>query len=238
MKVQAKKPKIRDLIEPVNGHLCLSLYDPESIEELADCGDVEALTMEHFPKIHSLAPVGKMRNLRWLTLKTQLGWDGTNRTLEVETFMPLAELPLLEEVLILGVAPKRDRVMPFTRMKKLKKVTLGNTNFYQLEDFAALSGALPMEAAIRPVMQMNFITPCRKCMRSPELFLNGAEPGKRKYVYPFCHQKLIFRHLERWNVAGGQPQYLNFEEKTPAEVFLMFRNPELDAEWRERSWKK
>lgn len=210
------------------------LYDPESIDGLADCPEIERLTLQHFPKIFSLDPIAKLPNLRTLFLTTQPGWDGTNRCLEVETFLPLTRLKAIEHIEILGVVPRRDGVTPFSLIPKLKTLILANTTFYQLEDFAYLSKHLANAVNFQPVTQMNFLTACKKC-KFMMLFLQGSKPGGRKYVCPSCHRKLILRHLERWNIADGRPKH-DYTAMTAMEIYMTFRNPALDGELKRINW--
>src|SRR5207247_1275470 len=102
---------------------------------------------------------------------TTIGWDGTNRHLTVDSFEPLVRLKRLELLQILGVVPNHGRLEPLTRMVSLRKLSIGSTSFYQLEDFAALSVSLPhARESLRPVCQMNFVTTCRRCQKYSLLF--------------------------------------------------------------------
>jgi hypothetical protein len=226
--------EIRDRIRQIGGEQTLTLYDPHSIDQLAESPEIERLTLQHFPKIHSLAPIAKLPKLRTLFLITQVSWDGTNRFLEVESFEPLTRIETLEHLEILGVVPKRDGVTPFSRIPKLKRLILANTTFYQLEDFAYLSKHLPAAVNFRPVAQMNFLTACKKC-KFMMLYLRGSKPGGKKYVCPSCHRKLILRHLERWNLADGNPKY-DCGNMTAMEIYTTFRNPALDDELKRMKW--
>ena len=188
--------------------------------------DIQVLSLNHWYKLSSLdlEPLKNLKDLRFLSLSTDLNWDGTNRHLLVDTFEPLTALGRLEVVEILGVVPKRDGISPIGGIGSLQKVSIGNTNHYQLEDFAQLSSMNPGLKGVAPVSQMNFTTKCGKCNKKNELFLQGAKPRAKKYVCPDCNLSLIKRHLKRWNDAEGQPRYANLDAMDGNEIYEEFRN--------------
>ncbi|MEO1134092.1 MAG: hypothetical protein AAFX40_15490 [Cyanobacteria bacterium J06639_1] len=190
--------------------------------------NIEKLHLEHWHKIESLnlEPLIQLKELRSLSLHTSMHWDGSNRHLLVDTFEPLTELPSLEVIEILGVIPKKDGLEPLGGISSLKEVSIGNTNYYQLEDFAWLSNRLPNVSGLEPITQMNFLTRCKKC-DATELFLAGTKPRGKRYVCPRCNLKLIRRHLERWNLAGGSPNYSALERASSEQIYEAFRRKDL-----------
>jgi hypothetical protein len=213
-------------LQEYRGRPTLELVAPDSLAALKQSPEIEVLTLNHFTKIRSLSPLSSLTNLRALSLETTASWDGTNRHLIVETFEPLIALQKLEVIQILGVVPERDRLQPLTNIPRLAKVSIGNSNFYQLEDFVALSIALPRaRQSLQPVYQMNFVSRCRQCQKHPLLFLAGAKPRSPRYVCPDCGRKKIVSHLERWNRAGGLPRYDSPDYLNAADFLEKFGNP-------------
>lgn len=211
------------------GRPALHLDGCDSLACLWDSPDLEVLAIQHFPKISSLEPLRSLSKLRFLSLTTTIGWDGTNRHLSVDTFEPLVSLKQLELLQILGVVPRSGRLEPIGHIASLRKLSIGSTSFYQLEDFAALSVALPRaRKSLQPVCQMNFISTCRRCRKHPLLFLEGAKPRSPRYACPSCGKKKIVSHLERWSHAGGKPQFAGAEEMSPVELIDLFGNPNAD----------
>jgi hypothetical protein len=212
--------------ERFHGRPTLRLDGCDSLSCLGESPDLEVLVLQHFPKITSLEPLRSLTKLRYLSLTTTPGWDGTNRYLSVDTFEPLVSLKKLELLQILGVVPKRGCLEPLGHIASLRKLSIGNTSFYQLEDFAALSVALPLaRKSLQPVCQMNFISMCRRCRMHPLLFLEGAMPRSPRYVCPSCGKKKIVAHLDRWNRADGKPEFTGAEEMSPVELVELFGNP-------------
>lgn len=208
------------------GRPTLRLDGCDSLACLKERPELEVLIMENFPKITSLEPLRALSELRYLCLTTTVGWDGTNKHLSVDSFEPLVSLKKLELLKILAVVPTHGRLEPIGRITSLQKLTIGNSNFYQLEDFAALSVALPgARESLRPVCQMNFVTLCRRCKKYPELFLEGAKPRSPRFACPSCGKKKILSHLERWNRAGGLPQFPPVNEWSATDLLKEFGNP-------------
>jgi len=204
----------------------LTLEAFENLNVLQEHQDIEALYLTHWYKIESLdlEPLALLQNLKYLYLGTSTSWDGTNKTLSVHSFEPIASLGALEMVQIIGVIPQIGRLSPFAQLPSLVKISVGNTNFYQLEDFAQLSHSSPGLKGLAPITEMNFSTRCAKCQSKLQLYLEGAKPRARKYVCPKCNIKLIRKHLHRWNEAGGMPCYDRVDQLSAEELIQLFSN--------------
>lgn len=210
----------------------LSLDGIDSLDELAAHPKLEALSLRHFPKVTSLEPLRALKHLRYLSLSTTPGWDGSNRHLTVDSFEPITALKKLEVLQIIGVVPKKDRLRPLLKLSKLRKLSIGHSNFYQLEDFAELSAKLPLARdSVQPVYQANFVSLCRRCKKHPLLFLAGTKPRAPHLVCPSCDRTKITAHLQRWNAAGGCPPYVAPETltATPGKILALFGNPVAQA---------
>jgi hypothetical protein len=209
------------------GRPAFRLDNPASLAGIDPATEVLGLT--NFARIRDLAPLTALTRLRSLSLSKSASWDGTNRDLHVASFEPLVALSTLETLQILGVVPEVGRLEPISRITSLTRVSIGNTSFYQLDDFAALSVALSgARTSLSPVYQMNVVSMCKRCQELPLLFLAGALPRTPKYACATCGHKKIVAHLERWNRAGGVPAYPNPGLLTPEALFRLFRNPHLD----------
>ena len=185
------------------------LEDPENLEVLKEMPHVESLWLRHFRRVQSLEPLNSLKNLRELDLRTLPSWDASSRNLVVESFEPLAALPKLEKITTKGVIPKQGRLEPLGRIATLSQISINSTsNFYQLEDFASLSAALPNARGLKPARTYHQCTRCREHLK---LFLKGSKPRQSKSACPACERKRLIDHLERWNAAGGLPKYDELE---------------------------
>ncbi len=184
----------------------------------------EVLTLDHFHRVDTLnlGPLADLRDLRFLSLSTTPTWDGSGRTLKVDTFAHCSDLPKLEVIQIIGVVPQKDRLKPLERINSLSVASIGNTRFYTIEDFAGLSRALPQLKGVQPLCRMNFVSRCKRCKWRPLLFLQGALPRVKAYVCPKCDHSAICRHLDAWNEADGVPFYPSPERLSPRQVRKLF----------------
>jgi hypothetical protein len=214
-------------ISEFNGLKCLSLQDFTSLEILSEHRDIEALNLRHFPKIVSLnlEPVSQLEQLKYLSLSTIPGWDGSGKTLNIDSFLPLTALKNLKEISIIDVIPLKDGVEPIGKIKSLEKVSLAR-KFYQLEDYAKLKKLMPQLEGIEPISQMNFRSMCKKCKSFPQLHLDGTKPRVQTYVCPKCNIKSINKHLLRWQDAEGEPSYQEYVNASPEILLQKFGKPE------------
>lgn len=213
-------------VSTVDGLKSLSVQDFTSLEILAEHGDIEALYLRHFPKAVGLdlSPIASLKKLRVLSLSTIPGWDGSGKTLSVDSFSPLIALTNLRYFCVLDVIPLKDGVDPLTKLKTLEIISLAR-KYYQLEHFAKIKASLPHLKGLEPIKQMNFRSDCKKCKNYPKLYLGGAKPGSQSYVCPKCNTKSINKHLLRWQEAGGIPSYEDYINATPEVLLKKFGNP-------------
>jgi hypothetical protein len=197
------------------------LQDPDSLDVLKETPDIEDLSLRHFCKIHSLEPLRALTKLRVLFLLTIPSWDSGTRNLIVDSFEPLTALKKLERIKIIGVIPTHNRLAPLSRIPSLSDVQIAShSSFYQLEDFAALSAALPKaRETLNPVRP--FLV-CSRCKTRRTLLLKGSKPRQKRSACPLCERGRLIAHLERWNNAGGFPRYDDLDLITPDELTDLF----------------
>jgi len=86
--------------------LTIATYPDMSFELLAPLVRLERLRVLHFPNVTSLAPLAGLQRLRSVILESLPSWDATRKRLIVESIAPLATLPALESLQLLGVVPE------------------------------------------------------------------------------------------------------------------------------------
>jgi hypothetical protein len=211
-------------IKKFEGCETIELHDIVSLSESELDPGTEVLILDHFHRVDTLCldPLADLRNLRFLSLSTTTTWDGSGRTLKVDTFSHCSDLPKLEVIQILGVVPLEDRLKPLEKINSLRVVSIGNTRFYTIEDFAGLSRALPKLKGVQPLCRMNFVSRCESCKWRPLLFLQGAPPRAKAYVCSKCDHSAICRHLDAWNEADGVPSYPSPETLSPRQIRKLF----------------
>lgn len=86
--------------------LRIASFPDETLDFLSELKGLEWLSILHLPKVTSLGPLGQMADLRWLALQTLPSWDASRKRTVVDSLRPLAELPRLQHVSLLGVIPE------------------------------------------------------------------------------------------------------------------------------------
>jgi len=100
--------------------LTIATFPDESFELLASLVSLEELRILHFPRVSSLAPLAKLQNLRRVILESLPSSDASNRRLVVEPIEPLAALPQLESLQLLGVVPESKSLAALEASKSLR----------------------------------------------------------------------------------------------------------------------
>lgn len=85
--------------------LKIASFPDASFEAIAELQQLEWLSVLHLPKVTSLGPICRLANLRFLSLETLPSWDSSGKRTIVESLLPIAALPLLAHVSLLGVIP-------------------------------------------------------------------------------------------------------------------------------------
>ena len=86
--------------------LKVASYPDATLEPLRKLKDLEWLSILHLPRVNDLEPLSGLRKLTALELATQPSWDTSGKRQVVKTLDPLAQLPRLAYLALLGVVPE------------------------------------------------------------------------------------------------------------------------------------
>ena len=100
--------------------LVIATFPDESFDFLAKLANLRYLSIMHLPKASDLAPLASLTRLSSLSLSTLPGWDGSGKRTIVESLEPLADLPELAHLELMGVRPQDDSLRPLERCKGLR----------------------------------------------------------------------------------------------------------------------
>lgn len=159
--------------------------------------------------------------MRFLSIATSASWDGRNRRLQVESLSPLAGLPELEFVSLIGIEPLAGRLEPLHLAKSLKAAWVADSGFFELEDYAKVSAAFSGLRGFAPLFMPRYVMErCSRCIWRPTLLFHGSDAPTKRAVCSSCDRDLILEYLHRWNALGGIP---NQEDLSPRQIRKRFR---------------
>ncbi len=127
--------------------LVIASYPDKTFEPLSELQALEELEILHFPHVSSLEPLSRLQGLRSLSLASLPSWDASSKRLRVESLAPLALLPRLEVLHLLGVVPPSRSLAELEKCKSLKSARFHGYAKSELERFFAATGATLASAA-------------------------------------------------------------------------------------------
>ena len=181
----------------------LELDDPPTISGMECLTSLKCLVLRHFRRVKSLAPLSALSNLRAISLSTIPSWDASRRCLEVDSLEPLRKLINLESLSLMGIKPLDRRLDPLHDLTNLKCLHVSHEFQFQLEDYAALSRALPETSGhcLLPYYAIPQLSlRCKRC-DGEIVFLTGPRPRTRRQLCPVCDQRKLQEHERQWHEA-------------------------------------
>lgn len=112
-------------ITPVSGfenieELEIAGFPDASLETLSKLKRLKKLRVIHLPRVTDLAPLSSLRELNSLSLETLPSWDSSGKKSLVASLEPVANIPLLQHISLLGVVPNDRSLTPIEQCKNLK----------------------------------------------------------------------------------------------------------------------
>lgn len=100
--------------------LVIATFPDESFEFLGKLSELRFLQILHMPKICDISPLSRLQRLTTLSLSTLPSWDASRKTTTVHSLDPLAHLPQLTHLELLGVCPPDKSLLSLERCKHLQ----------------------------------------------------------------------------------------------------------------------
>lgn len=133
-------------LEPVAGlgnleGLAIATYPDRTLDPLGHLESLRYLTLLHVPKVVSLDPLKALTSLEVLSISTLPSWDASSRVMEVDSLRPLAELPNLRHLELLGVRPRDGSLRDLDGCASLESVRVSKYATGEVERFRSVNGA-------------------------------------------------------------------------------------------------
>ncbi len=114
---------------------------PESsLEFLSKCKKLKYLSILHLPKVEDLAPLESLSNLETVSLSTLPSWDSSGKVSVISSIAPLAKIPMLKHVELMGVRPENKSPFELAPCKTLKSVRLSKYSKKLTKEFYEKTG--------------------------------------------------------------------------------------------------
>ena len=120
--------------------LVIAGFPDESFEQIGALSNLRQLSILHFPRVRSLSPLKQLVQLAALSLESLPSWDASRKQLVVESLSPLAELPSLAHLQLLGVVPPERSLTALEASSSLRSARFQGYPGAEVERFHLAKG--------------------------------------------------------------------------------------------------
>lgn len=116
-----KYKSLEPLIELRNlEELVIASFPDESFEFLGSLEKLRFLRIMHMPKISDIGPLARLTQLTSLSLSTLPSWDASRKITTIQSLEPLAAIPGLAHLELLGICPPDKLLGPLEKCARLQ----------------------------------------------------------------------------------------------------------------------
>jgi len=127
--------------------LVIASYPEVAFEPIGRLQWLEELEVLHFPHVSSLQPLSRLQGLRTLSLASLPSWDASSKRLKVDSLAPLAQLPNLQAIHLLGVVTPTLSLAELEASKSLKEPRFHGYTRSEQHRFFTATGVVRASAA-------------------------------------------------------------------------------------------
>jgi hypothetical protein len=115
--------------------LVIATFPDASLDFLGRLVQLRHLRIIHMPKVGDLEPLAGLTQLTSLSLATLPSWDASRKTTTVRSLAPLAALPALAHLELLGVCPPDKSLVPLEQCGHLRTARFAHYPADEIERF-------------------------------------------------------------------------------------------------------
>jgi hypothetical protein len=134
----AELPKLETLV--------IASYPDESFDPLGHLRSLRYLRVLHLPNVTNVQPLQSLHSLEVLSLSTSPSWDSSGKRTHLRSLDPIAQLPRLRHLELLGVVPEDDSLMSLATLAGLLTVRLHGYDESEVAAFFGRSSAVDAHA--------------------------------------------------------------------------------------------
>ncbi|MES2016655.1 MAG: hypothetical protein V4484_09175 [Pseudomonadota bacterium] len=115
--------------------LVIASFPDASFEFLGTLAKLRVLHVMHMPKICDIGALAKLSQLTSISLATLPSWDASSKTTTIQSLEPLAEIPELAYLELLGICPPDKSLAPLGRCKHLQTARISHYPMVEIDRF-------------------------------------------------------------------------------------------------------
>lgn len=120
--------------------LAVATYPDASFEALGPLTCLRYLRVLHLPKVSDLTPLARLQKLEVLSLATLPSWDSSGKTTEIASLGPIASLPNLRHIELLGVRTRDLSLAQLETCRSLVSLRASKWPKREVERFTLAAG--------------------------------------------------------------------------------------------------
>ena len=98
------------------------------------------LSVMHLPKVTSLSALADLHSLESVSLSTLPSWDSSGKVTVISSLKPLAALPNLKNLELLGIRPEAKSPLELVASSSIERVKLSKFSKQLVDEFYSVSG--------------------------------------------------------------------------------------------------
>lgn len=115
--------------------LVIAGFPDDSFEFFSKLEKLRVLHVLHMPKICDIGPLAKLARLKSVSLATLPSWDASKKTIIIQSLEPLAEIPELAYLELLGICPPDKSLAPLERCNNLQTARISHYPMAEIDRF-------------------------------------------------------------------------------------------------------